>query len=517
MAETGFKRWIVVITVITATIIELIDTSIVNVALTEMSGNLGATLEDISWVVTAYAIANVIIIPMTGFLASLFGRKRYYVGSIILFTVASVFCGTSRNLWELVLFRFLQGIGGGALLSTSQAILFEAFSEQERGTAGGIFSLGVILGPTIGPTLGGWIVDNYSWPWIFYVNLPIGIAATLLTLSFVHDPPHARRRSVHIDWTGISLLAVGLASLQYVLERGESEDWFDAPHIVVLTGVTVFSLVGFVWWELKTPVPVVNLRVLKSRTLAIAAGLTFMIGFGLFGSTYVVPVFAQRILGMTALDTGLLMMPGALAAMVVAPISGRLVQRGFPAQLLVFGGFSIFAFFCFRMSHLSTDMGREHFFWPLIVRGVGIASLSVPLTTLAVSGLQGRDLAQGAALNNMMRQLGGSFGIALINTYVANRAFINRNHLAATINVFEFETQSRFAALSAAFEQAGASVVEAQQRALTVLNGILTQQSAVISYGDTFRILALFFLGCMLAIPFLRRPRGAPVVTISEH
>lgn len=360
-------------------------------------------------------------------------------------------------------------------------------------------------GSTIEPTLGGWIVDNYSWPWIFYVNLPIGIVATFLTATFITDPPHARRRAVQIDWTGILLLAVGLAALQYVLERGEAEDWFDAPHILILTFIAIATLGSFIAWELHVRTPVVDLRVLRSRTLALAAGLTFMIGFGLFGSTYMVPVFAQRILGMSALDTGLLMLPGALSAMVVAPISGRLVQRGVPGQLLVLAGFTIFALFCFRLSHLTTDMGRDQFFWPLLLRGVGIASLSVPLTTLAVSGLQGRALAQGAALNNMMRQLGGSFGIALINTYVTNRAFINHANLAQHVSVFDPPTLERLAMLSAAFQQAGATMVEAQQRALAVLQLVITRESAVMSYADTFRVLMVFFLACLPVVLLLRR------------
>lgn len=515
--ETGFRRWIIVLTVISATIIELIDTSIVNVALTQMSGNLGATLEDVSWVVTAYAIANVIIIPITGFLANLFGRKNYYIGSILLFTATSLLCGNATGIWELVAFRFLQGIGGGALLSTSQAILFETFSEEERGTASGIFALGVILGPTIGPTLGGWIVDHYSWPWIFYVNLPIGLIAAFLSLSFIHDPAESRKRAVKIDWTGIGLLAVGLGALQIVLERGETEDWFDARYIAVLTVVAVVCLVSFVVWELRVANPVVNLRVLRSRSLAIAAALTFIIGFGLFGSTYVVPVFAQRILGMTAFETGLLMLPGALTAMFVAPISGRLVQKGFPPRVLVIGGFTIFAVFCFRLSALTPDMGADEFFWPLVLRGVGIASLSVPLTTLAVAGLKGRDLAQGVALNNMMRQLGGSFGIALINTYVAQRVFINRAALIEHVSAYAPETNARVSLLTQAMAARGAGLVEAKARAMALIEAMVGKQSAVISYGDTFRVLTIFFLACVPLVLFMKRPKQAPTTLVSDH
>src|SRR5580658_1861853 len=255
MAEQGLRKLIITITVVAAAIIELIDTSIVNVALNDMSGNLGATLEDVAWVVTAYAIANVIIIPMTSFLAARLGRRNYYIGSILLFTAASVACGNAHNIWELVAFRFIQGIGGGALLSTSQAILFETYSLAQRGLAAALFSVGIFIGPTIGPTIGGWIIDNYSWPWIFYLNLPIGIAAAILSYFYIREPAQARS-AVHIDWAGIVLLTTGLGALQTVLERGETDDWFSARYIVVLTGVAVVSLVGFVVWELITEHPV---------------------------------------------------------------------------------------------------------------------------------------------------------------------------------------------------------------------------------------------------------------------
>lgn len=514
MAEHGFRRWIIVITVITAAVIELIDTSIVNVALTNMSGNLGASLEDVSWVVTAYAIANVIIIPITGFLAGMFGRRNYYLGSILLFTATSVLCGNAHGIWELVAFRFLQGIGGGALLSTSQAILFETFEPHERSMAAGLFALGVILGPTIGPTLGGWIVDNYSWPWIFYVNLPVGLLAALLTYLFIVDTPESRKRQVTIDWAGIGLLAVGVGSLQFVLERGEMKDWFATDYITVFTIIAGVALAVFVWWELRVKQPVVDLRVLRNRSLQVAAVLTFILGFGLFGSTYVVPVYSQRILGETAFATGLLMLPGALAAMITAPISGRLVQGGLSARGVAIWGFSLLAFFCFSLSHLTSGMGPEDFFWPLILRGVGIASLTVPLTTLAVSGLKGRDLAQGVALNNMMRQLGGSFGIALINTYVAHRTFINRGYLVEHLNAYNFNLQERLHALTLAFQAKGAALAVAQSRAWAVIEGTLTREAAVISYNDIFRVFTVLFLVAAPVVLLMKKPaKGAKAVS----
>src|SRR5512135_3577328 len=273
MSETGARKWIITLTVILASVIELVDTSIVNVALPQMMGNLGATLDEVAWVVTAYVVANVIVIPMTGWLSSLFGRRNYFAGSIVLFTVASFFCGHATNIWELVAFRFIQGIGGGALLSTSQAILVETFPPEELGLANALFGLGVVVGPTIGPTLGGWITDNFAWPWIFYVNLPIGIAATVLTLAFIREPQH-KRRVGSIDKLGIALLAVGIGSLQVVLERGDREDWFAATYITVLTAVAAVVLPLFVWHEMRTEHPIVDLRVLKDRSLAMGTVFT---------------------------------------------------------------------------------------------------------------------------------------------------------------------------------------------------------------------------------------------------
>src|SRR5436305_4089549 len=281
MAQQGANKWLITVTVILASVIELIDTSIVNVALPQMMGNLGATLDQIAWVVTGYVVANVIVIPMTGWFASVFGRRNYFTGSLILFTIASFFCGHATGLWELVIFRFIQGAGGGAMLSTSQSILVETFPPEELGMANGLFGLGVVVGPTVGPTLGGWITDSYSWRWIFYVNLPIGILAALLALAFIPESGDTRKVT-QVDWAGIALLVAGIGSLQIVLERGESEDWFAASYIIVLTVVAVLCLAAFIWRELTTEHPIVDLRVLKDRSLAVGTFFTFIMGFGLY-------------------------------------------------------------------------------------------------------------------------------------------------------------------------------------------------------------------------------------------
>ncbi|WP_225976274.1 DHA2 family efflux MFS transporter permease subunit [Mucilaginibacter ginsenosidivorax] len=358
--ETGFRKWIIVITIIISTIIELIDTTIVNVSVNTMSGNLGESLEDTAWVITSYAIANVIVIPMTSFLAEKIGRKEYYIGSIVLFTAASAMCGFSHGLWELVLFRFIQGLGGGALLSTSQSILFETFSVKERGLASGIFSLGVIIGPSIGPVLGGYIVDNMTWPWIFYVNVPIGIVAIVFCAIFLR--PTARpENNKPIDWLGIVLLSLGIGSLQIILERGETDDWFAARYIIALTILSGLSIMALIWHELRTPHPVINLRVLKNTTLSLSAIMTFTLGFGLFSAVFVFPLYAQRILGYSAFQTGTMLLPGTLLAAMISPFLGKLMQLGVRPQYLIIGGFGLTALFGFMMSRSDLSSGGATF------------------------------------------------------------------------------------------------------------------------------------------------------------
>ncbi|HZX75309.1 MAG TPA: DHA2 family efflux MFS transporter permease subunit, partial [Cyclobacteriaceae bacterium] len=412
MYPTGFKRTIIVLTTISAAIMELIDVSIVNVALSQISGNLGATLEDASWVITAYAIANVIIIPLTGFLAKYFGRKNYYIGSIILFTIASYMCGQSDSLLMLVIWRFVQGIGGGALLSTSQGILFDAFEPQKRAIAGGMFGMGIVLGPTIGPILGGLIVDNFSWPLIFFINIPFGILATVLTLRFIDRTPEeldVNRIKPKIDFTSIALLAIGVGSLQYVLERGESEDWFSSRSIIWLGMLATVSLCSFVYRQFTSEQPVIQLSLLKNRNLAASNILTFVLGFGLFGSVFIFPVMVQRILGFTPTDAGMGLIPGAIIAIFCMPIIGKTVSSGTPPLVYVVIGFTFFILHGYTSSLAGPDAGLSFFFWPQIFRGLGTACLMVPLINQAVVGLTPQQMPSGIAITNMIRQLGGAF------------------------------------------------------------------------------------------------------------
>ncbi|HEX4966151.1 MAG TPA: DHA2 family efflux MFS transporter permease subunit [Thermoanaerobaculia bacterium] len=516
MAQQGANKWIITITVILASVIELIDTSIVNVALPQMMGNLGATLDQIAWVVTGYVVANVIVIPMTGWFASVFGRRNYFTASLILFTVASFFCGHATNLWELVVFRFIQGAGGGAMLSTSQSILVETFPPEELGMANGLFGLGVVVGPTVGPTLGGWITDSYSWRWIFYVNLPIGIIAALMAMAFIPES-HETRKITKVDWTGIGLLVAGIGSLQIVLERGESEDWFAANYIIVLTVISVLALAAFIWRELTTDNPIVDLRVLKDRSLAVGTFFTFIMGFGLYASVFIFPVFAQNLLGFTAMQTGLILLPGSLATAVMMPLVGRMMQKGVPAQLMNALGFISFFFFTWLLSHSTLASDRQDFFWPLILRGVGLGLLFVPLTTLALSGLRGKDIPQGAGLTNMMRQLGGSFGVALVATFIQYRSWTHRTNLISHTSIYDPALRDRLAAITSGLMSKGSSFFQAQQQAYGAIEGAVLKQTFLLTYMDAFRVVGVFFLCCIPMLLLFKRRSGASAAPVSMH
>ena len=481
-----------------------------------MMGNLSATLDEVAWVVTSYVVANVIVVPMTGFLAGLFGRRNYFAGSIVLFTVASFFCGHATGIWELVFFRFVQGMGGGALFSTSQSILVETFPPEELGLANGLFGLGVVMGPTIGPTLGGWITDNYSWPWIFYVNLPIGIIATILTLSFIREAKE-RRQVRSIDWAGIALLIVGIGSLQIVLERGERDDWFSATYIVVLTIVASIGIVSFVWRELTTQYPVVELHVLKDRSLAVGTLFTFILGFGLYSSVFIFPVFAQNLLGFTAMQTGLILLPGGIATAIMMPLVGKLLQRRFPPQLMNALGFISFFVFTDMLSHSTLASDRMDFFWPLIFRGLGLGLLFVPLTTLALSNLRGKDIAQGTGLTNMMRQLGGSFGVALMATYIEKRSWSHRQRLLEHVSIYDFPVRERLNAIVHGLMAKGSTLLEARRQAYGALEGMVVKQTFLLTYMDAFRIVGVFFLCCIPLLLLFKRRRGVAPVTAGIH
>jgi MFS transporter, DHA2 family, multidrug resistance protein len=513
LVEYGSRRVIITVTAILCALLEIVDSTIVNVALPTMSGNLGASTAEVGWVVTSYAIGNVIIVPMTSWLSQQFGRRNYFAASIMIFTVCSFLCGNATGIWELVAFRFLQGCGGGALLVTSQTLITESYPPEKRGIAQAIYGLGVIVGPTLGPPLGGYIVENFSWPYIFYINLPLGVIATLLTLRFVRSPRYGAKSKVsEVDWLGIGLLAAAVGSLQYVLEKGQENDWFSDSSIVACTVVAVFGFFFFIWREMTFKNPIVELRVLKNTNLRVGTIMSFILGFGLYGSTFIVPLYTQTILGWTAEQSGMLMVPAALTTAFMMPVIGQLLQRGVKQQYLVAGGMLLFFLYSFwGYKILTPDTPKESFFWMLIVRGVGMSMLFIPITTLALSSLKGKQIGQGASFTGMMRQLGGSFGIALITVLLDRKNQAHRSELIGHINLDNPAVQGRVTAMQHMFMSKGVPANQALQQAYQMLNYSITKQAAVLSYMDAFLYLGILFL---LTIPFIlmvRSNRGAKV------
>jgi DHA2 family multidrug resistance protein len=506
MKKLGFDKWVIILTVITAAMMQLIDTSIVNVSLIQMMGNMGATLGDISWVVTGYAASNVVMITLSGWLSAKFGRRNYFTASIILFTLASIACGLSDNVWELVFFRVIQGIGGGGLLSTAQAILIETFPKEDISLANSIFGMGVIIGPTIGPALGGYITDNLTWPWIFYINVPVGIVAAICTMLFVKEP-REKMKTGKMDWLGIAMLSVGIGAVQIVLEKGEEKDWFETNYITLLTVAGVVGMIAFVWRQLVMKDPVVDLRIMRYRSFAVGSLFNFILGFGLYASIFIVPVFAQNILGFTATDTGWLLMPGSIITGIMMPTVATMMKKKISPYLLSGIGFMIFFWFTFKLSHLNLSVGKDDFFWPLIIRGMGLGLIFIPLTTLSLTELTSKEIPQGTALSNMIRQLGGSFGTAIMTTYISTRTKFHFDTLKDYVSPNDSITQQRLETFKNLFLSRGYSLYEATQQALASMQGLVMKQAQMLTYRDAFLVVGAFFLVCIPLLLLFKRKK----------
>ncbi len=499
VVEDKYKyKYLIAIAVTLAAVLELIDTSIVNVAIPHMMGNLGATLDEISWVSTGYIIANVIVIPLSSWLSGYFGRKRYLTGSILLFVLASFFCGAATTLGGLVFWRVVQGVGGGALLSTAQATLFEAFPPKEVGVGQAMFGVGVMVGPTIGPTLGGYIVDNFNWPWIFYINVPLGIIAAFMVWTYVHDAEHQERSST-IDGTGIVLLALCVGSLQWMLERGERYDWFDSRFVTILGVTSITSFVLLIWRELTIREPVINLRVLLNRQLAAGVAIGAFLGFALYGSVFVLPVFLQSLHGWTANQTGMVILPGALASAFTMAFVGRNAAR-LDARVTVPIGASLFLYSMWRLSLLTFDAGAHDLFWPLIARGVGLGLIFVPLTGATMAELKASELAQGTGMFNLTRQLGGSLGIAISATLLQRFTAQSRALLAEHVVIGDPVAMARVDGITRALIAKGSNALMAKQQALMIIDRQLQGQASVLAFS---RLYLLSGLALMASLPLL--------------
>jgi DHA2 family multidrug resistance protein len=515
-------RWLILFGLITAAVMEVLDTTIVNVALPQMAGNVGATTQEIAWVSTSYILANVVVLPMTAFFTERFGRKRYLTFSIILFIVASFLCGTSSSLGELVLFRLLQGAGGAALLSTAQATLRQIFPREEQGLVQAIFLLGIIVAPTLGPTLGGWITDNYQWSWCFFINVPIGIVSALVVSTFLHDPPKRPGPGATVDWLGIGLLIVGVGSLQYVLEEGNSEDWFSSMLILRLSIVAAVCLAVLLWWQLskRNEHPVIQLRVLKNRDLAASIFLFVVLGFGLFGGAFLFPLFTQTLLGFTPTETGLAMMPGGLMTAAVALVCGFLLNGQNPkadARVLILIGMCLMLWSMWDLGHLTTSAGEADARLALVIRGAALGLLFTPINNVAFGSLQPHEAQQASGLINLSRQLGGSFGIALIGTYLTRHIQYPRADLVTNFYAGNPVFEERLHALTAGMISKGTPAAEAQHRAMALLDGQLMRQAAMLAYNDCWLFILLSFLVVIPAVFLLRKRRGAPGAPVDAH
>ena len=514
-AATPLLRLLIVVAAMIGAVLEVLDTSITNVAIPQMQGNLGATLSQIGWVNTGYIISNVIVLPITGWLSERFGRQRYFAASITAFTLASLMCGVSHSLGSLVFWRIIQGLGGGGLLATGQVIMLQAFPKSQGGIATAIFGVGVMVGPSLGPVLGGWLTDNYSWPWIFFVNLPFGIAAVVMTLLFVPNVGSGRAGTYPVDFFGISLLAAGLGGLQTVLERGQEDDWFQSREIVVLSAVAVLGMAGFVWRELTAAHPIVNLRLLKNRSLAAGSLFGLVIGLGLYATTYLLPIFLQDSQGYTAYETGMSLLPSALLSAVSFIVAGPLSQKADARALLAVGVVS-FAVGCYGLSHLTAQTGTGDVFWPLMGRGLSLGFLFIPMTVASLGSLKPSEIGEGSGFINLTRQLGGSVGIAAFSTLLTRRQDFHRASLTEHLNHGNPIVQSWLQGAQANLTAHGYSATAAVSGALGQLNGLVAQQAAILSFNDAFLMIAAAFLLALPVVFVFQKSAGA-VDTSAAH
>lgn len=503
--DSGHK-WVVAGTVLTGTIMAVLDSSIVNVTLPSMSGTLGAAVEEIAWVVTGYILAQVIVMPITALLAERFGRKNLYLFSVALFTVASMACGMARTLPLMVVFRILQGFGGGVIMTVSQAILRETFPPEEQAMAMGIYGMGVVVAPAVGPTLGGWLTDNWSWPWVFFINVPVGILNVALVTRFIHDPPYLERRRGRIDWVGLALLAGGLGALQLMLEDGQGEDWFQSGYIVALAMAAGLGMILFVVQELRTERPAVDLRILKDRSFTSATAIGGILGMGLYGTLFLLPLFLQNLLGYSAMLSGEALIPRSLAMAVIMPLGGRVYNRVGP-KVLVGSGLLVSAYSFWALSRLTLDVGFWDIFWPQMWQGVGFALIFVALSTAALATIPRPKMTQATGLYNVVRQVFGSVGIASSATVLTRSMGRYQALLGDRLTPFDPGVRSFLGSATAGMVRRGQDLHTAQLQAVSFLRGRVAGQAAVLAYNRVFFLVAVLFL-ISFPLVFLLRGRS---------
>jgi DHA2 family multidrug resistance protein len=506
MTEYGkVNPWIIAIAVMFATFMEVLDTTVVNVSLPHIASTMSATTEEATWVLTSYLVANAIILPMTGWLASTFGRKRLLVASTVGFTIASVLCGLAPNLASLVIFRIMQGATGGALQPLSQAVLLESFPPQDRGKAMGFWGLGIVVAPILGPVVGGWITENYNWRWVFYINLPVGAMSIYMIQRYVFDPPYLRKVSQGIDYWGMGMLVLGIGCLQFVLDKGQTEDWFQSNMIVTLAVISAVSIIALIFYELSIQNPVVDLRVFKNRTYATGVFLMTVVGFALYGGLVLLPLMLQTLFGYSSLEAGKAMAPRGIGSLIMMPLVGMLTSKVDPRKLLVIGlivggGTMIW------LGQINLNAGQWDIILPQFLQGAGLALLFVPLTTVSMATIDPQRMGYATSLFNLMRNIGGSVGIAMTGTYLARHRQVVGAALGENVSIYDPITQSRLNQITQGLIAGGADVATATQRAYMILHGMVMRQAAMVSFVTVFRLLGVLFLIMLPLVLLMRRP-----------
>jgi DHA2 family multidrug resistance protein len=498
--------WIVAVSVMFATFLEVLDTTVVNVSLPHIAGSLSATPEEATWTLTSYLVANAIILPLTGWLAGYFGRKRLLMLAVSGFTISSFLCGIAPSLSFLVVFRLVQGMTGGVLQPMSQAIMLEAFPVEQRGKGMAFWGLGIVVAPILGPVLGGWITDNYSWRWVFYINLPIGIASLLMTRAFIFDPPYLRRSRTRVDAVGIGLLVLGIGALQFVLDKGQQEDWFDSRMIITLLIIAIVALVAFIVHAVRVHDPVLDLRVLKDRTFATGVIMITALGFVLFGSLVMLPLFLQTVLGYPSFQAGEAMAPRGFGAFLAMPLVGVLIGKIDPRKMVA-GGLVIAGGTLFMLSSISLEAGYWDIFWPQFIQGMSMGLLFVPLSTISMNSIPREQIGNATSLFSLMRNLGAGIGIAVVATLVSRRTTAHAALLSEQIHPYSEAARQTFEGARSLFLAQGSSLSVATQQAYAAISGMVQRQAAMIAFIDVVQLLGVIFIACVPLVFLMKRPR----------
>jgi len=488
---------------------EVLDTSVVNVSLPHIAGSLSATVDEATWVLTSYLVANAVILPITGWLASYIGRKRLLLTVVTGFTLSSVCCGLAPNLPMLILFRILQGTTGGGLQPLSQAVLLEEFPGAERGKAMAFWALGIVAAPILGPTLGGWLTDTYSWRWVFYINLPIGLASLVMISLFLYDPPYIRRGGMRVDILGLGMLAVGMGALQVMLDKGQEEDWLGSRFIVTLAIIAGIMLPAFVIRELRVDQPIVRFRLMRYRSFASGIGLVTILGFVLYGSLVLLPLFMQTLLGWTAVSAGLWTSPRGIGTAFCMPLVGYILGKGWDARKMLAFGFVVAAIAFFGYSHMDLNSGTWDIFLNQINQGVGMAFVFVPLTTLTMDPIPKAETGFATSLYSVMRNIGSSVGVSFVTTFVARRSQFHQSILGAHLSPYSLLTRQFLSGTEGWLFLKGSAPVTASHQSVALLYGMLQQQAALLSFVEAFRVMGFLFLAVVPLVLLMRRPQQA--------